>query len=122
MKISFRTSVERTAAADYRFSALLLSQPADTEVNHHHRLDASEYKAMSQSSISSAFRAFFRRSCYTYLTYFSIVISTNSRVLSTMSVVAVAGGLGDVGRTIVEEILRGMKHKVYILTRKVQSK
>ncbi|EXJ66482.1 uncharacterized protein A1O5_10634 [Cladophialophora psammophila CBS 110553] len=34
-----------------------------------------------------------------------------------MVVVAVAGGLGDVGRTIVEEIHRSQRHQVYVLTR-----
>jgi NAD dependent epimerase/dehydratase family enzyme len=36
-----------------------------------------------------------------------------------MGIIAVAGGLGDVGRTIVEEILDSKIHQVYILTRKV---
>jgi len=106
----------------YSFSALLPPRSADTEVNHHHRLDANKYEVVSKSSIFSAFCALFCKSCSIYLTDLSSVICTSSRALSTMSVVAVAGGLGDVGRTIVEEILRGMKHRVYILTRKVQSK
>ncbi|KAJ9136941.1 hypothetical protein NKR23_g9560 [Pleurostoma richardsiae] len=35
-----------------------------------------------------------------------------------MVIVAVAGGLGDVGRTIVEEIVRRKDHKIYVISRK----
>lgn len=36
-----------------------------------------------------------------------------------MSVVAVAGGLGDLGRLITDALLETGKHEVYILSRKV---
>jgi NAD dependent epimerase/dehydratase family enzyme len=38
-----------------------------------------------------------------------------------MGVVAVAGGTGDVGRTITEQLAESGKHTVYILSRKVLS-
>lgn len=38
-----------------------------------------------------------------------------------MSVVAVAGGTGNVGRTIVETLAQSSKHKVIVLARKVRS-
>lgn len=38
-----------------------------------------------------------------------------------MVVVVVAGGLGDLGRLIVDALLRTGKHEVYSLTRKVSS-
>jgi len=37
-----------------------------------------------------------------------------------MSVIAVAGGLGDLGRLIVNALLETGKHEVYILSRKVR--
>lgn len=37
-----------------------------------------------------------------------------------MAIIAVAGGTGDVGRTIVEALLDSGKHKVFVLGRKVR--
>lgn len=37
----------------------------------------------------------------------------------TMSIIAVAGGLGDLGRLIVDALLETGKHEVYIMSRKV---
>jgi nucleoside-diphosphate-sugar epimerase len=37
-----------------------------------------------------------------------------------MAIVAVAGGTGDVGRTIVEALLETGKHTVFVLGRKVR--
>lgn len=39
-----------------------------------------------------------------------------------MLVVAVAGGTGDVGRTIVEELRRVAKFKIVLLTRRVSTR
>lgn len=39
-----------------------------------------------------------------------------------MTVVAVAGGLGDLGRLITDALLETGKHEVYILSRKVNEK
>lgn len=36
-----------------------------------------------------------------------------------MGVVAVAGGTGDLGKTIVQQLVDGGKHRVLVLTRKV---
>jgi saccharopine dehydrogenase-like NADP-dependent oxidoreductase len=39
-----------------------------------------------------------------------------------MTIVAVAGGLGDLGRLITDALLETGKHEVYILSRKVKGK
>ena len=44
------------------------------------------------------------------------------KILFEMLVVAVAGGTGDVGRTIVEELRRVAKFKIVLLTRGVSTR
>lgn len=40
-------------------------------------------------------------------------------ILHRMSIVAVAGGLGDLGGLIVEALIATGKHEVYVMSRKV---
>jgi hypothetical protein len=65
------------------------------------------------------FAATLLRGCVAEQCLVSPVFFSHSLEPHTMAVVVVAGGLGDLGRLIVEALVESGKHEVYVMSRNV---